>query len=47
MTLFWKLIKQYRKNLDSVLDMGAGDCRFGIGGNFHRYVGVEIDKGSE
>lgn len=24
--------------------MGAGDCRFGYGGNFSRYVGVEIDR---
>jgi hypothetical protein len=24
--------------------MGAGDCRFARGGNFERYVGVEIDK---
>lgn len=42
--LFWKLTKKYRQNLNCVLDMGAGDCRFGNGGNFRRYVGVEIDK---
>lgn len=44
-SLFWKLTKPYRKNLGSILDMGAGDCRFALGGNFRRYVGVEIDKG--
>jgi len=43
-SLFWKLTKPYRKNLGSILDMGAGDCRFASGGNFQRYVGVEIDK---
>jgi len=42
--LFWNLTKSYRGHLKSVLDMGAGDCRFGIGGNFERYTGVEIDK---
>lgn len=42
--LFWDLTKQYRRHLKSVLDMGAGDCRFAIGGNFERYTGVEIDK---
>jgi hypothetical protein len=42
--LFWDLTKQHRKQLDSVLDMGAGDCRFAVGGNFKKYTGVEIDK---
>jgi len=43
--LFWRLASRHRKaKLDRVLDMGAGDCRFGFGGNFGRYVGVEIDK---
>jgi predicted RNA methylase len=42
--LFWKLTKKYRQKLDCVLDMGAGDCRLGFGGNFRQYVGVEIDK---
>lgn len=41
---FWKLVNQHRKRLDCVLDMGAGDCRFAVGGNFQRYVGVEIDS---
>lgn len=42
--LFWALTKRYRKHLESVLDMGAGDCRLAVGGNFERYTGVEIDK---
>jgi hypothetical protein len=42
--LFWDLTKQHRKQLKSVLDMGAGDCRFAVGGNFTKYTGVEIDK---
>jgi hypothetical protein len=42
-SLFWRLIKGYREHLGSVLDMGAGDCRFARGGSFERYVGVEID----
>ena len=44
-SLFWRLLKQYRERCGSVLDMGAGDCRFARGGCFERYVGVEIDKG--
>ena len=43
-SLFWRLTRQYRQRLPSVLDMGAGDCRFATGGNFDRYVGVEIDR---
>src|SRR6266478_6626816 len=43
-SLFWRLTQKYRANLKTVLDMGAGDCRFARGGHFDRYVGVEIDK---
>lgn len=43
-SLFWQLTKQYRERLRSVLDMGAGDCRFARGGFFDRYIGVEIDR---
>lgn len=43
-SLFWKLTKQHRRRFESVLDMGAGDCRFANGGPFDQYVGVEIDK---
>jgi Eco57I restriction-modification methylase len=41
--LFWDLTKQHRRQLKSVLDMGAGDCRLAVGGNFNKYTGVEID----
>ena len=40
---FWKLVHGKISELDSVLDLGAGDCRFAKGGNFHEYVGIEID----
>lgn len=43
-SLFWELTHQYRERLGSVLDMGAGDCRFARGGCFDRYIGLEIDK---
>lgn len=43
-SLFWQLTKHYRECLRTVLDMGAGDCRFAKGGAFERYIGVEIDK---
>jgi len=43
-SLFWRLTKQHRARFGSVLDMGAGDCRFANGGSFDRYVGVEIDR---
>ena len=41
--LFWRLTNDRRPHLDSVLDMGAGDGRFAMGGQYRRYVGVEID----
>lgn len=43
-SLFWQLARRRRKHLGSVLDVGAGDCRFAIGGSFERYTGVEIDR---
>ncbi len=43
-SLFWRLTRQQRGELGSVIDMGAGDCRFAQGGMFRRYVGVEIDR---
>ncbi|MGA2324900.1 MAG: class I SAM-dependent methyltransferase [Bryobacteraceae bacterium] len=43
-SLFWQLTKRYREHLGSVLDVGAGDCRFARGGSFDRYVGVEMDR---
>jgi hypothetical protein len=42
-SLFWRLARRYREHCGSVLDMGAGDCRFATGGGFDRYTGVEID----
>ena len=43
-SLFWRLARRERKDLGTVLDMGAGDCCFARGGSFRRYVGVEIDR---
>src|SRR6185312_17260283 len=43
-SLFWRLARQERKHLGAVFDMGAGDCRFAKGGNFRKYVGIEIDR---
>ena len=42
--LFWRLAQQRRQHLGSVLDLGAGDCRFANGGSFSQYVGIEIDR---
>ena len=42
-SLFWRLTGKRRKPLGSVLDLGAGDCRFARGGSYSRYVGIEID----
>src|SRR5208283_501411 len=42
-SLFWRLAGKRRKPLGSVLDLGAGDCRFAHGGSYSRYVGIEID----
>ncbi len=41
--LFWRLVCEKRAKLKSVLDLGAGDGRFARGGNFERYLGIEID----
>jgi hypothetical protein len=43
-SLFWRLTWKRRKPLGSVLDLGAGDCRFARGGSYSHYVGVEIDS---
>lgn len=42
-SLFWNTVRQYRPQLQRVLDLGAGDARFAHGGHFTEYVGVEID----
>ena len=41
--VFWQVTGRYRKRLASVLDLGAGDCRFALGGHFSSYDGIEID----
>lgn len=43
-SLFWRLMRERRKRFGSVMDMGAGDCRFAHGGQYDSYVGVEIDR---
>ncbi len=43
--LFWQLTHNYRSHFSSVLDLGAGDGRFAVGGRFASYEGVEIDTG--
>jgi len=42
-SLFWRLLHQRRRRFDRVLDMGAGDGRFAVGGRYARYDGIEID----
>lgn len=42
--LFWKLVREHRPRLESVLDLGAGDGRFATGGHYSRYLGIEIDR---
>jgi hypothetical protein len=43
-SLFWRLTTQHRAHMASVLDLGAGDCRFAAGGAFDHYTGIEIDR---
>lgn len=42
--VFWRVTGRYRKRLATVLDLGAGDCRFAIGGPIAAYDGIEIDE---
>lgn len=44
--LFWKILLSHRTFPNRVLDMGAGDGRFALGGKYSVYEGVEIDKDS-
>lgn len=44
--LFWKILLSHRSSPNKVLDMGAGDGRFALGGKYSVYEGVEIDKDS-
>ncbi len=39
----WNHIALLRPKVGKVLDLGAGDARFAVGGNYHEYVGYEID----
>jgi methylase of polypeptide subunit release factors len=39
----WRLVHARRGTIGSVLDLGAGDCRFAVGGHFRQYTGIEID----
>jgi len=44
-SLFWRIAHRYRHHFSSVLDLGAGDGRFALGGGrFREYIGVEIDR---
>jgi hypothetical protein len=42
-SLFWRITKQHRPHFESVLDLGADDCRLAEGGSYDAYTGVEID----
>ncbi len=42
-SLYWDLVSKHRKQLNHVLDMGAGDAIFSNSGQFKKYDGVEID----
>ena len=43
-SVFWKIVQRYRQQIPNVLDLGAGDGRFAVGGGqYDEYVGVEID----
>lgn len=41
--LVWRQVLARRSTIDLVVDFGAGDGRFGVGGVFNRYLGYEID----
>jgi predicted RNA methylase len=43
-SLFWEVVKNYRKHFNRVLDMGAGDARFAVAKCYDQYDGVEIDS---
>lgn len=45
--LTWKFLKERRKELQTVVDFGAGLCQFAYGGHYQTYVGVEIDSKRE
>lgn len=39
----WKLINQYRQEVKSVVDFGAGDGKFSFYGSYGSYLGYEVD----
>ncbi len=41
---FWNIVSKHRSSLGHVIDMGAGDLRFSLWGNYSKYIGIEIDK---
>jgi len=41
--VFWRITQEYRTRFATVLDFGAGDCRFAKHGRYARYEGIEID----
>lgn len=45
--LMWGLVKDRRENIESVVDLGAGDSRFASVGAYQSYTGVELDDNVE
>jgi predicted RNA methylase len=41
--LVWQLVRERRSSLARILDLGAGDARFSVGGLYEKYEGIEID----
>jgi len=39
----WDHVKSLRTSVGKVLDLGAGDARFAVGGEYAEYIGYEID----
>lgn len=39
----WRVVRARRRRLGKVVDFGAGDGRFALGGEFDSYVGYEVD----
>ena len=40
----WKLVSKRRPSIGTVIDLGAGDGIFALGGKFQSYIGYEIDS---
>jgi hypothetical protein len=39
----WNIVQRHRPTVGKVVDLGAGDGRFALHGNYDSYLGVEID----